>query len=110
MTQSLSPPKTPFMTSEFVETVLAGGCFWGVEELFRKESGVLKTLVGYTGGHTDQPTYERVKTGETGHAEALLIRFDPQKTNYQNIFSFFFSIHEMNHFCFSLRLDCQGAK
>ncbi len=74
--------------------VLAGGCFWGVEELFRREPGVVKTRVGYSGGNTLDPTYETVKTGTTGHAESLEVSFDPKQTNFENIFHFFFSIHD----------------
>lgn len=81
------------METKILKTVLAGGCFWGVEELFRTQPGVLKTRVGYTGGHTDQPTYQTVKTGTTGHAESIEVTFDPEKTNYHEIFHFFFSIH-----------------
>jgi len=70
--------------------VLAGGCFWGVEELIRKQPGVLDTRVGYTGGSNDHATYRN----HPGHAEAVEIVFDPAKTTYRDILSFFFQIHD----------------
>lgn len=73
---------------------LAGGCFWGMEDLFRKIPGVLKTDVGYTGGETPDAKYEQVKTGRTGHAEALQIEFDPEKVSYENLLLYFFKIHD----------------
>ncbi len=73
---------------------LAGGCFWGVEELFRVLPGVLKTEVGYTGGETENAQYKDVKTGRTGHAEALQIQFDPAQTTYQDLLLYFYKIHD----------------
>ena len=73
---------------------LAGGCFWGVEELSRGMKGVVETAVGYTGGNTDKPVYETVKTGKTGHAEAVQITFDPKKTTYEEILLTFFRLHD----------------
>jgi peptide methionine sulfoxide reductase msrA/msrB len=73
---------------------LAGGCFWGMQELLRKEPGVISTRVGYTGGHLAHARYEDVKTGTTGHAEAIEIVFDSTKTSYAAILRFFFRMHD----------------
>lgn len=73
---------------------LAGGCFWGVEELIRKVPGVINTTVGYTGGSLANPKYEDVKTGRTGHAESLQIEFDPAKVSYEQILDYFFRLHD----------------
>jgi peptide methionine sulfoxide reductase msrA/msrB len=75
--------------------VLAGGCFWGMEELLRKIPGVLETEVGYAGGATANPNYEQVKTGRTGHAESVRIVFDPQKISYAELLErWFFRMHD----------------
>ena len=73
---------------------LAGGCFWGVEELVRKLPGVTNTTVGYAGGTLDNPRYEDVKKGKTGHAESLQIEFDPSKITFGEILDFFFRLHD----------------
>ncbi len=69
--------------------VLAGGCFWGLEDLIRKQAGVINTTVGYTGGKILNPTYEN----HEGHAEAVEIEYDDAKTSYKKLLDFFFQIH-----------------
>jgi methionine-S-sulfoxide reductase len=72
---------------------LAGGCFWGMEELVRQIPGVLATEVGYTGGNTTDARYEQVKTGKTGHAESLKVMFDPGQLSYRHLLFEFFRMH-----------------
>lgn len=82
------------MDKNIQTAILAGGCFWGVEELFRNFEGVVSTEVGYTGGNIPNPTYEIVKKGTSGHAEAIRIGFDPAKLSYEDLLKFYFKIHD----------------
>ncbi|AXB41706.1 peptide-methionine (S)-S-oxide reductase MsrA [Amycolatopsis albispora] len=78
------------MTKSTERAVLAGGCFWGMQDLFRAQPGVLSTRVGYTGGDVQNPTYRNHR----GHAEALEIIFDPAVTSYRALLEFFFQVHD----------------
>ncbi len=79
------------------KATLAGGCFWGVEELLRTFPGVISTEVGYTGGSSTSPrdaVYDKVKLGNTGHAEAIQVVFDPSITSFAQLLDFFFTLHD----------------
>lgn len=75
------------------KATFGAGCFWHVEETFRKLEGVISTTVGYMGGNFKNPTYEDVCTDETGHAEVVQITYDPKKITYEQLLDVFWSIH-----------------
>ena len=88
-----TPLQPPF--PEGIETIQLGlGCFWGAERLFWKLPGVYTTAVGYAGGHTKNPTYREVCSGKTGHTEAVLVAFDPQKVSLDEILRVFWEGHD----------------
>lgn len=76
------------------KATFAAGCFWGVEEAFRRVKGVSDTAVGYTGGTLEDPTYEDVCTAATGHAEAVQVEFDPAQVSYEDLLAVFWKSHD----------------
>ena len=84
----------PAVAAQRETALLAGGCFWGVEEILRQIPGVVETHAGYTGGPVANPSYEQVCTGRTGHAEAIQVVFDPAKLGFDQLLDFFFRLHD----------------
>ena len=76
------------------KATFGAGCFWQVEETFRAVDGVVDTAVGYEGGHVDNPTYEQVCSGSTGHVEVTQVEFDPSRVSYEDLVQKYFEIHD----------------
>ena len=89
MNDSASPS-----TPRLEKATFGAGCFWGVEQVFRKVPGVVDAAVGYTGGTTPNPSYRQICTSATGHAEVVEVSFDPQRVTYERLVDIFFKIHD----------------
>jgi peptide-methionine (S)-S-oxide reductase len=83
-----------YMVDQTQKAIFGAGCFWGVQFYFDEVPGVVTTTVGYSGGHTENPTYEDVCTHTTGHAEVVLVEFDPTQVSYETIVRQFFRMHD----------------
>jgi peptide-methionine (S)-S-oxide reductase len=81
-------------TERTEKATFGAGCFWQVEDAFREFDGVIETAVGYEGGHVDNPTYEQVCSGNTGHVEVAQVTFDPDKVSYEDLVMKYFEIHD----------------
>ena len=90
----LGTPLVPPFPAGLERAVFGLGCFWGAEKVFWTLPGVFTTAVGYAGGYTPNPTYEEVCSGLTGHAEVVLVVFDPQKTRYETLLKTFWESHD----------------
>ena len=76
------------------KATFGAGCFWGVEEAYRQVDGVTATAVGYAGGSVDEPTYEMVCSGRTGHAEVVQVEYDPARVGYESLLNLFWQVHD----------------
>ena len=88
-----SKKENPMQNKTEIAT-LGGGCFWCIEAIYERVRGVIKVTSGYSGGHIENPTYEQVSTGTTGHAESVQIEFDPTVISYNEILDIFWQIHD----------------
>ena len=97
MAACAKPPASAGIGANMVKTetaTFAAGCFWGVQAAFDEVKGVVQTTVGYTGGHTQKPTYHDVCSDTTGHAEAVEVVFDPQVVSYEQLLDKFWAMHD----------------
>jgi peptide-methionine (S)-S-oxide reductase len=92
-TSSAKTAETPD-SNKYEKATFAAGCFWHVQYEFDRVPGVISTTVGYTGGTTENPTYEQVCTGKTGHAESVEITYDPNRVGYEKLLDVFFKVHD----------------
>jgi len=90
----LGNPIAPPFPDGLEQAIVGLGCFWGAERVFWRAPGVYTTAVGYAGGFTENPTYEEVCSGRTGHTEAVLVVFDPEQTSYDEILRLFWESHD----------------
>ena len=90
----LGTPIAPPFPDGLEQAIVGMGCFWGAERVFWQAPGVYTTAVGYAGGYTENPTYEEVCSGRTGHTEAVLVVFDPAQTSYDEILRLFWESHD----------------
>ena len=90
----LGTPLKPPIPAGLQQAIFGMGCFWGAERIFWQAPGVYTTAVGYAGGYTPNPTYEEVCSGRTGHAEVVLVVFDPAKTSYAELLKLFWENHD----------------
>jgi len=79
---------------DMATATFGAGCFWGVEEAFRRTPGVTETAVGYMGGHLENPSYQAVCTDRTGHAEVVQVQFDPSQIDYERLLEIFWELHD----------------
>ena len=89
----MTQPDANLKTQNIETATFGAGCFWGVEETFDQTPGVVETMVGYSGGHLENPTYEQVCTHNTGHTEVVQVKFDPQKVSYKDLLHIFWQTH-----------------